>query len=223
MLVLWSCAVMSTECILRRQPAAEPWTLQENLDLGLIPALSPFLHSSKKKQPNDQQHKKLQANPAPLSFLETFNQEGGLLGTVAAPFLLRGSIHPCKVTHLFQPPFFKAGGSQAGSFLPSPPLSGGHPHSSQSPAGDCPEQGTMAEGSQAQGLSCPRIHCHKGKAHTHTRWRSRNRYPECFVLSDFVSKLRSPFHKGIIHCEFWHASCRFYKLKLCTESTFFTS
>lgn len=59
--------------------------------------------------------------------------------------------------------------------------------------------------------------------HTHTRWRSRNRYPECFVLSDFVSKLRSPFHKGIIHCEFWHASCRFYKLKLRTESTFFTS
>lgn len=38
---------MSTECILRRQPAvitvavpAEPWTLQENLDLGLIPAPS---------------------------------------------------------------------------------------------------------------------------------------------------------------------------------------
>lgn len=59
---------MSTECILRRQPAAEPWTLQENLDLGLIPALSPFLHSSKKKN-NQTTNNIKNSKPTPPHFL----------------------------------------------------------------------------------------------------------------------------------------------------------
>lgn len=108
------------------------------------------------------------------------------------------------------------GARRAPSFLPLLSLE-------EIPTPPSPQLGAMAEGSQAQGLSCPRIHCHKGKAHTHTRWRSRNRYPKHFVLSDFISMLHSPFHKGIIHYESWHVSCRFYKLKLCTESIFFTS
>lgn len=64
---------MSTECILRRQPAvitvavpAEPWTLQENLDLGLIPALSLLTLLKKNNQTtNDIKNSK----PIPPHFL----------------------------------------------------------------------------------------------------------------------------------------------------------